>query len=256
MTAVRFAAQLVICLVMLHAADASFARSGDSKGAGKEEAAGIEYATRWDPRVGGPASAEETLKVLGLAAKHREAFDIQYFDLPLAAPASDVKRILRKRVSHGKVEWTYKYRGRSELPSTGAPCPLGVAADWKNEVDVSVFFEPVSGSAPGSSAARQPTTARGFSWSCSVKSAGAAPIPLGGVARPCSSSMRRVETEKFNIEQWTLPGGSSVIEVSMKGPDVPATAEYFFARVVGPLAKVAGFTPDSRSKTEMGSECK
>jgi len=256
MTAIRFAA-CVICFGVLHASGPSFARSGDSRsGADIEKASGIEYATRWDPRVGGPASAEETVKVLGLVAKHREAFEIQYFDLPLAAPASDVKRILRKRVSHGKVEWTYKYRGRSELPSNAPPCPLDIAADWKDEVDVSVFFESAASTAAGSSAARQPTTTRGFSRSCSVKSAEAARIPLGGIARPCSSSMRRVETEKFNIEQWTLPGGSSVIEVSMKGADVPATAEYFFARVVQPLSKVAGFAPDSRSKTEMGSECK
>ena len=250
----RRARSMLIGTALVIAAHAALGRGSDDDK--RDGQALVEYATRWHAQAGGPASTADTLEVLSLGAVKQEVFSIQYFDLP--GPAlPEAKRILRQRVSKGEPEWTFKYRAGTPLPSSITACPLAASSKWKDEADVSVFFQALaaSGAAPAGPA-RATASARSFSRSCSVKIASGKPVPLDAVARPCKSTMKRSKFANVNVEEWTLSSGGAVIEVSMKGPDNAATAAAFMSQVFKPLAALPGFAPESASKTEMGSDCK
>ena len=66
--------------------------------------------------------------------------------------------------------------------------------------------------------------------------------------------MRRIEAGKLKIEEWDLPGGVTLLEVSRNGSNSEDDLESFQRDVVDKLL-AAGVQPSDRSKTEIGSSC-
>ena len=70
----------------------------------------------------------------------------------------------------------------------------------------------------------------------------------------CANRMKRTEAGKLKIEEWHLPGGVILLEVSRNGSNTKDDLESFRSDVVDKLL-AAGVQPSDRSKTEIGSSC-
>jgi hypothetical protein len=204
-----------------------------------------EYAIRWDPSDGGPKSSDEILKVLNDEASDDDDYEIQYFDLETPPkPPTEATAILRQRVKNAKkYELTFKYRRPKTL--SNVKCPLQGDIEEKYEVDVSL----ITGTDKN----------RGYSYSCSLESEDGPVVPpasLGAAPKPCKSTMRRWETKKLDakIEEWKLPGGLVMFEVSRGGNDTSADLDKFKKQIGRPLLD-AKVKPSSESKTELGGKC-
>ena len=202
-----------------------------------------EYAARWDPSAGGPASAAEVLARLGLEASSAgTACEVRYYDLP--APEGAPKGaavILRRRVcDDGSAEIRLKYRTARPLDAWGCPAGLGFAA--KSQVDVGLGAEAPS---------------RVYAYACTL-SQGMPPPSLHAIAKPCASRMTRLSSPThggghLKVEEWTLPGGARRLEVSQTGPDdVDALAAF---ELVVERLRSFGARFLEESKTELGSRC-
>jgi len=117
-----------------------------------------EYAVRWEPAKGGPATIDAVLDVLGLEhGDEPKAYTVEYF-VPQKPPADAPEKfdaILRRRTSKKKATLTFKYRG-TDHPIGAWRCPLARHEDpTKQEVDVSF----VDGT----------HTESAFSYSCDVE---------------------------------------------------------------------------------------
>ena len=204
-----------------------------------------EYAFRWDPAHGGPASIAQALAALGLAGKERTTFVVRYIDVarPPGLP-EDYVAIGRERTSDKDRDTMYKLRGPDPPPGALATwkCPLRGKAETKREVDIGWT---------GDAAPR-----RAHSVSCTVDAPAARALPKSLDPRPasCTSRMERVRSGDVKIEQWTFPRGQQVFEVSFPGTDDAATLERFLTRIVDPLARHDA-VPLHDSKTELGSRC-
>ncbi len=202
-----------------------------------------EYAARWDPSAGGPATSAEVLSRLGLAASAAgTACEIRYYDLPPpeGAPKGAAVILRRRACDDGTVEIRLKYRTAHPLDAWECPPGLGSAS---SEVDVGLGAEAPS---------------RVDAYACTL-SADAPPASLRASAKPCVSRMTRVTARTgggsghLKVEDWTLPGGARRLEVSQKGrDDVDALAA--FQAVVERLRE-AGARFLDESKTELGSRC-
>jgi hypothetical protein len=211
-------------------------------------AADAEFAVRWDPRQGGPATPEDTLRELRLEADGRSRFDVQYFDVtPPAGLPAGFTPILRQRSSGARYELSFKVRGERPLPNEPSlkhwPCPLGATGDRKDEVDLSFV------------AAGRAITA--YSRSCDVETEGApVPLPAALQARPrgCRSTMTRLRSGKLKVEQWRLADGSVLIEASRPGRHNPKSMRAFEHDVLQPLLALK-VQPLQRSKSAIGGDC-
>lgn len=214
----------------------------------RADALDAEYAVRWDPRQGGPATPEEALRALHLHADEQRRFEVQYFDFtPPAGLPSGFTPILRQRSSGDRHELSFKLRGERPLPEAPSlkqwPCPLGATDDRKDEVDLSFV-------APG-----RALTA--WSRSCDLNAKGAAvPLPAALQARPrgCASTMTRLRSGKLKVEQWQLADGSVLIEASRPGRHNTKAARAFEHDVVKPLLALQ-IQPLQRSKSAIGGDC-
>lgn len=237
----RLPMRLLSCLTAIGLAAGLAAQPAMQPAAEPERA---EYAMRWDVEEGGPRTAKKALKVLGKEAEEPENYKIRYFDFtpPEDAPAGFTP-ILRKRKSGGKHELTFKYRGDHSLPSWR--CPVSSAPDEsKGEVDVSILADG--------------RTKRSYSYSCTVESKkGPIDPPEDLEARPkdCANRMKRLRAGKLKVEEWDLPGGITLVEVSRNGANTQADLESFQREIVDKLI-AAGVKPSDRSKTEIGSDCR
>ena len=202
-----------------------------------------EYAARWDPSAGGPATAAEVLGRLGLKAPGAgTACEVRYYDLPAPAGAPrGAAVILRRRVcDDGTAEIRLKYR--TDRPVDAWACPAGLHFSAKSEVDVGLGAEAPS---------------RVYAYACTV-SEGVPPPPLRAVAKPCAARMTRVSARsadgrQIKVEEWSLPGGARRLEISRTDADeVDALAA--FERLVERL-RAAGARFLAESKTELGSRC-
>ena len=202
-----------------------------------------EYAARWDPSAGGPATAAEVLARLGLeGSSPATACEVRYYDLPAPEGAPQgAAVILRRRVcDDGTAEIRLKYRTARPLDSW--TCPAGLGFSPKSEVDVGLGPEAPS---------------RLYAYACTL-SEGVAPPSLHAVAKPCAARMTRVTARTadgghLKVEAWALPGGARRLEVSKTDPDdVDALAA--FEGVVERL-RAAGARFLEESKTELGSRC-
>ena len=208
---------------------------------GIREPARAEYAVRWDPSEGGPASAAEVLAFLGAPPETTASlFEVRYFDLPppRGAPPDATAILRRRRREDGKTEIRLKYRRKAPLGDDWA-CPAGSPFERKAEVDVSF-----------TSAASPPE--RVYSYSCTLD-AGDPPASLAATPKRCAARMARYEADGWKVEAWTFPGGKAHLEISRSGRN---NAEELsrFERLVSRLRE-RGVKPSDRSKTETGSQC-
>jgi hypothetical protein len=220
------------------------AATGPALGAGQD----AEFALRWDPRQGGPATPQDVLQGLRLKASAPNHFEIRYFDFtaPAGLPAG-FDAILRKRLSGGQAELSFKLRGPQPLPAQPSlqhwDCPLGPARKRKDEADVT-FVE----------AGR---TITAYSRSCSVETRQADIEPPAALqARPkgCGSTMTRLRSGQLKIEQWNLADGSVLLEASRPGRHTEASMRDFERQVLQPLLALK-VQPLQRSKSAIGGDC-
>jgi len=202
--------------------------------------AGAEYAIRWNPRDGGPATAVDTLALLKLRAKHTDKFSVDYYDLPPSPTTPPgFATILRQRVdAAGHATVTWKLRGDHVLAA--ASCPLRDARDRKAEVDVG--FGSVD------------TVTRRYSYSCTSDDLETASSLLYARVNGCPAAVTRNDAGRVRVEEWRLPGGGVLLEVSGSGADTSTALEQFRRQVVEPLL-AAGIRPAQESKTDQVSRC-
>ncbi|MCU0964586.1 MAG: hypothetical protein MUF08_05880 [Burkholderiaceae bacterium] len=207
-----------------------------------------EFAVRWDPRQGGPATPQDALRELRLKASAPSHFEVQYFEF--AAPAglpTGFDPILRKRLTGGEAELTFKLRGLAPLPAQPSlkrwDCPLGPTQERKDEADITFV------------AAGRTVTA--YSRSCSLESRQADLQPPAALqARPkgCGSTMTRLRSGKLKVEAWTMGDGSVLLEASRPGKHDEASMRAFERQVLQPLLALK-VQPLERSKSAIGGDC-
>lgn len=207
-----------------------------------------EFAVRWDPKQGGPATPQDALRELQRKAGKPQHFEVQYFDFtPPAGLPAGFDPILRKRISGGEAELTFKLRGDAPLPAQPTlkqwACPLGATQDRKDEVDVTLL------------GAGRVLTAH--SRSCSIESRDLGlqpPAALQPQPKGCGSTMTRLTSGKLKVEQWQLADGTVLIEASRPGKHTPASQQAFEREVLEPLLALK-VQPLQRSKSAIGGEC-
>lgn len=207
-----------------------------------------EFAVRWDPRQGGPATPQDVLQALKLQADAPRRFEVRYFDFqPPADVPPGFDAILRQRVSGGVTELTFKLRGHAPLPPQPTledwSCPLGATNERKDEVDVGF-----------ASAGR---VLKAWSRSCSVETHDAAlqpPPALRARLKGCGSTMTRLTAGHLKIEQWQQADGTTLIEASRPGHDTKASTRSFEREVLAPLLALQ-VQPLERSKSAIGGDC-
>jgi hypothetical protein len=207
-----------------------------------------EFAVRWDPRQGGPATPQEALHGLRLEASAPSRFEIQYFEFtPPSGVPPGFDAILRKRLTAGQAELTFKLRGGAPLPLQPTlkrwDCPLGATKDRKDEADIT-FVE----------AGR---TILAYSRSCSIESRHTdIQPPAALLARPkgCGSTMTRLRSGQLKIEEWKMADGSVLLEASRPGRHDEASKGDFERQVLQPLLALK-VQPLERSKSAIGGDC-
>ncbi|MEO8345828.1 MAG: hypothetical protein ABI607_09050 [Betaproteobacteria bacterium] len=206
------------------------------------EPAHAEFAIRWYARDGGPATAEAAMALLDVRARNARHFQVDYYDLPLtlAAPPGFAAILRRREIDGGgkHAELTFKLRGDRTLAQWA--CPWRNADSTKAEVD---FTFGAAGS-----------VGRAYSYSCSRGDADTAAAALSATRKACSAMVRRWESGQLKVEEWQLPGGALMIEVSGNGRNAAKAVEKFRRRVAAPLL-AAGAIPSTSSKTEIGGRC-
>jgi len=207
-----------------------------------------EFAVRWDPKQGGPATPQDALRELHLKAGKPRQFEVQYFEFtPPADVPAGFDPILRKRIRNGEAELTFKLRGDAPLPAHPTlkqwTCPLGATHDRKDEVDVTLLD------------AGHGLTAHSRSCSIESRDLGLQP-PAALQARPkgCGSTMTRLSSGKLKLEQWQLADGTVLIEASRPGKHTEASRQAFEREVLKPLLALK-VQPLQRSKSAIGGEC-
>jgi hypothetical protein len=207
-----------------------------------------EFALRWDPRQGGPATPQQALHGLGLQPSKPRRFEVQYFEFtPPAGVPAGFDAILRRRVSGGETEITFKLRGDVPLPAQpalqGWACPLGATRDRKDETDITFV------------AAGRVRTAHSRSCSIESKHSGLPPPPaLQARPKGCGSTMTRLQSGKLKVEEWRLADGSTVLEASRPGRHTEASMREFEREVLRPLLALK-VQPIERSKSAIGGDC-
>ncbi len=218
------------------------ARSGEAAAGAEPRRA--EYAVRWNPQEGGPATAAEVLAFLEAPPSKGEVFEVRYFDLPKPAGApAGADTVLRRR-SGGDAGPEIRLKFRLARPLAGRwGCPTTEAFRRSEEVDI------------GFGGADAPS--RVYSYSCTL-AAEEPPRELGAAAKRCASRMTRwqigaTRAEAYRVEEWRLPGGDVRLEISRAAAnDVDELAR--FAGLVTRL-RTLGARPLDESKTELGSRC-
>jgi hypothetical protein len=203
------------------------------------EPKGAEYAVRWNPGQGGPASAAETLAFLGAGDAPSVRYEVQFYELPTphGAPAGATVILRRRAASDGSTEIRLKYRTSSPLASWACPEPSFQA---KAQVDVGFGTDAPS---------------RVDSYSC-VLEATQPPADLHAVPKKCVSRMVRYDATAavgYKVEAWTLPDGSQRLEISRTTKNSVDELARFAHMVEGLVAR--GARPLEESKTELGSRC-
>jgi hypothetical protein len=207
-----------------------------------------EFAVRWDPKHGGPASPHDALRELRLKTGKPQNFEVQYFEFtPPADVPAGFDPILRKRIKDGEAELTFKLRGDAPLPAHPTlkqwACPLGTTQDRKDEVDITLV------------GIGQALTAH--SRSCGIESRDLGlqpPAALQARSKGCGSTMTRLTSGKLKVEQWQLADGTVLIEASRPGKHTAASRQAFEREVLKPLLALK-VQPLQRSKSAIGGEC-
>jgi hypothetical protein len=204
------------------------------------EPVAAEFAIRWNAAGGGPRSGSEAVTLLRARMRAPKEFAVDYFDLPPETPVpAGHAAILRRRVApSGRAELTWKLRGERALATWS--CPLRDASRSQAEVDITL--------------GEGDNTTRRYSTSCSSEYTDAEARRLAATPRACAAKVTRWERAGLKVEEWRLPGGAVVIEVSRGATDTPAALAAFRRDIAIPLL-AAGIAPLVGSKTELGSAC-
>lgn len=209
---------------------------------------GAEYALRWDPTQGGPATPAAAMKLLKMRVRKTQNYEVEYFDVTLPAGTPEgFDAIVRRRRSDTETELTYKLRGGEPLPSEPTlkdwRCPLPRPHERKDEVDVTFMADALTQAA--------------YSRSCSHAGSArelAVPAALQPRAKGCASRMLRLAAKHLKVEQWHLADGSKLLEASWQGANNGRDRDRFRDEVVKPLLG-AGAAPLNRSKSAIGGAC-
>lgn len=206
--------------------------------AGPPSPSDAEYAIRWNPAAGGPATVARVFALLGLPISPPEPYIVRYYDLPKPATApAPATVILRGRTKPGgKTQIRLKYR--LDQPLAAWACPPGSPFEQSSEVDVTWLPDG--------------PPKRVFAYSCTLKAV-APPPALSASPKPCSAEMTRYAAGGFKVEAWRMPKGETQLEVSCSGPDTPEELAKF-ATVAKTLIG-QGVKPAGHSKTKLGSAC-
>ena len=215
-----------------------------------------EYAFRWDPAQGGPATAQQAARQLGIEDPKPKALVVRYLEVrrPAGLPDDSYSAVARERTDDDRPESMYKVRAPAsktarKLLSTWA-CPLvGPKRERKLEVDVNWVVD------EGTDAA--PTPREAVSFSCSVQAAAPAAFPpaTGMVPKPCVSRVRRFKSQDdWKVEEWLLPTGQRIVELSFSVNKGSRAHRSAFQQRVDALRE-AGARPLADSKTLLGSTC-
>jgi hypothetical protein len=198
-----------------------------------------EYAIRWDSREGGPGTAIDVLQWLGTSSKSAERYTVRYYDLPRPPSAPEgAAVILRQRAKQGgKTQIRLKYRLDKPLTVDWA-CP---SDDYEKSSEVDVAWlehgQKVS-----------------YSYACTLSEEEAPPAALKATPKPCVAEMTRYKADGFKIEEWLLPDGQRLLEISRNAEDSVSKRQSFQVLVDQLIAR--GVSPADRSKTELGSDCR
>lgn len=137
----------------------------------------------------------------------------------------------------GKTEIRLKYR-RTQPLGEKWECPNDGPYEKNAEADVSFVGAGMLN--------------RVYSYSCTL-SAQQPPASLHAVPKKCVSQMVRYQFKGFKIEEWTLPGGKVIVELSHTAQNTSDKLAKF-AEFVSKLRE-RGVKPSDQSKTELGSRC-
>jgi hypothetical protein len=197
-----------------------------------------EYAIRWDSREGGPGTAIDVLQWLGTSSKSAERYTVRYYDLPRPPSAPEgAAVILRQRAKQGgKTQIRLKYRLERPLNS-GWECP---SDDFEKSSELDVTWLELGQKVS-------------YSYACTMKEE-APPAALKATPKPCVAEMNRYEADGFKIEEWLLPDGQRLLEISRNAEDGVSKRQSFQVLVDQLIAR--GVSPADRSKTELGSDCR
>jgi hypothetical protein len=196
----------------------------------------VEYAFRWNPAQGGPKNVSEVASLSGENFETPESYTVRYYQVE---QKGNVRTFLRERtradLENEAPEFRLKFRSDSPFPDS-ATCPFSMKFSYETD---GTFITPDSMMTLYSLSC----TGEGVVWA----------QKLHGKAFPCASEMIRYEGKNFRLEQWTLPAGDTLFEISRKqkiGKEVnPA-----FEKALQAMWK-AGARPDASSKSELGSRC-
>src|SRR5215470_14133575 len=103
----------------------------------------VEYAVRWNPKEGGPASARAAFDALGKTQTDRDDYEVRYLNItaPPDALAESTAILRERKKGKNKFQLTFKYRSESPRLLTSDlqhwACPLAGSTERKDEVDVS-----------------------------------------------------------------------------------------------------------------------
>jgi hypothetical protein len=197
-----------------------------------------EYAIRWDSREGGPGTAMDVLQWLGKSSKSPERYTVRYYDLPRPPSAPESAGIiLRQRAKQGgKTQIRLKYRLEKPLNS-GWECP---SDDFEKSSELDVTWLELGQKVS-------------YSYACTMKEE-TPPAALKATPKPCVAEMTRYEADGFKIEEWLLPDGQRLLEISRNAEDSVSKRQSFQVLVDQLMAR--GVRPADRSKTEFGSDCR
>jgi hypothetical protein len=198
-----------------------------------------EFAIRWTPADGGPQTPAQVLKLLGTPDAQPVNYEVRYFDEPtaLAAPES-TEVIVRLRSMHdGASQVRLKYRRAAPWPADWK-CPAAMHFERSEQVDVA-FLD-------------GGRLARTYSYECTLDAVEPPPA-LHAAVKSCSAFMVRYEAKRARLEEWVLPGGQVVLEVSHAAANTAAELEHF--KVIADTLIAHRANPSALSKTRLASDC-
>jgi len=230
-----------------------------------------EYAFRWNAaQEKGPKNIAAAALLLDVSDKKKSTYRVQYAEVPrpTGLPQS-VKVIARQRTEltgedAGEIESSYKFRASSSLdglaPEATFACLLK-SATWESELDVGWSAQPGGAVTQAAEPAGPLVTTEVYSRTCSTKATLKAALPPQAMpSKPlsgeCAAEMVRYKDGQKNLklEQWQMPSGETLLEVSRKVEmDTDQARRDFQTKVVARLTG-QGVIPSQESKTEL-SKC-
>ncbi|PXX45309.1 hypothetical protein [Undibacterium pigrum] len=210
-----------------------------------------EFAIRWNVATGGPKTADDVIKLLGLPEVEADNYEVSYFSVavPAGVPKAD-SIIARQRIKGEKTQLMIKYRNKLPLHDKFTisrwECPLGQKAESKYEADITLLFNKKS-----KAFYSQPA----YSLSCSLKAKEKISFPtkLNAKQLGYSRTMVRYESEDIKIEEWTSTQcKEKFIEVSKSAKNTDTDYQAFVEKVGVKLID-AGIKPEATSKSSKGA---